>query len=41
MKTMLSSVFNRDVVVSLRPGYLQFVEPGFELDMHCLICDGA
>jgi phenylalanyl-tRNA synthetase alpha chain len=41
MKTMLSSVFKRDVVVRLRPGYFPFVEPGFELDMHCLICDGA
>jgi phenylalanyl-tRNA synthetase alpha chain len=41
MKTLLSSVFKRDVVVRLRPGYFPFVEPGFELDIHCLICDGA
>jgi phenylalanyl-tRNA synthetase alpha chain len=40
MKTMLSGIFHRDVVVRLRPGYFPFVEPGFELDMHCLICDG-
>ncbi len=41
MKTMLSGIFKRDVTVRLRPGYFPFVEPGFELDIHCLICDGA
>ena len=41
MKTLLSSIFKRDVVVRLRPGYFPFVEPGFELDIHCLICDGC
>jgi phenylalanyl-tRNA synthetase alpha chain len=40
MKTLLSSIFRRDVTVRLRPGYFPFVEPGFELDIHCLICDG-
>lgn len=40
MKTMLSAVFRRDVTVRLRPGYFPFVEPGFELDILCLICDG-
>ncbi len=41
MKTLLSSIFKRDVTVRLRPGYFPFVEPGFELDIHCLICDGC
>jgi len=40
MKTLLSSIFKREVTVRLRPGYFPFVEPGFELDIHCLICDG-
>ncbi|TRZ77975.1 phenylalanine--tRNA ligase subunit alpha [bacterium] len=40
MKTMLSGVFERDVKVRLRPGYFPFVEPGFELDINCLICNG-
>ena len=40
MKTLLSSVFKRDVTVRLRPGYFPFVEPGFELDIQCLICGG-
>jgi phenylalanyl-tRNA synthetase alpha chain len=41
MKALLSSIFNRDAMVRLRPGYFPFVEPGFELDIHCLICAGA
>ncbi len=41
MKTLLSGIFHRDVTVRLRPGYFPFVEPGFELDIRCLICDGA
>jgi phenylalanyl-tRNA synthetase alpha chain len=40
MKTLLSAVFHRDVTVRLRPGYFPFVEPGFELDVQCLICTG-
>lgn len=40
MKTLLSGIFKRDVTVRLRPGYFPFVEPGFELDIQCLICGG-
>ena len=40
MKTMLSEVFKKDVKVRLRPGFFPFVEPGFELDINCLICGG-
>ena len=40
MKTMLSEVFQRDVKVRLRPGFFPFVEPGFEIDMGCLVCGG-
>lgn len=40
MKTMLSEVFGQDVNVRLRPGFFPFVEPGFELDIQCLICGG-
>lgn len=40
MKTMLSQVFEREVKVRLRPGFFPFVEPGFELDINCLICGG-
>jgi len=40
MKTMLKAVFHREVKVRLRPGYFPFVEPGFELDINCLLCGG-
>jgi len=41
MKTLLSAIFKREVTVRLRPGYFPFVEPGFELDIQCLICGGT
>jgi phenylalanyl-tRNA synthetase alpha chain len=40
MKTLLNAIFHREVTVRLRPGYFPFVEPGFELDIQCLICGG-
>ncbi|OGY93448.1 MAG: phenylalanine--tRNA ligase subunit alpha [Candidatus Komeilibacteria bacterium RIFOXYC1_FULL_37_11] len=40
MKSFLSEFFNTEVDVRLRPGFFPFVEPGFELDIKCLICDG-
>ncbi len=40
MKVFLSGIFQREVEVRLRPGYFPFVEPGFELDMKCLVCNG-
>jgi phenylalanyl-tRNA synthetase alpha chain len=40
MKVLLREIFKRDVTIRLRPGYFPFVEPGFELDIHCLICGG-
>jgi phenylalanyl-tRNA synthetase alpha chain len=40
MKTLLSAIFHREVTVRLRPGFFPFVEPGFELDIQCLICGG-
>lgn len=41
MRALLTAVFHREVTVRLRPGYFPFVEPGFELDIECLICGGA
>lgn len=40
MKTLLEAVFRREVTVRLRPGFFPFVEPGFELDIQCLLCGG-
>ncbi|MBI4587016.1 MAG: phenylalanine--tRNA ligase subunit alpha [Planctomycetes bacterium] len=39
-KALLSRIFKKEVEVRLRPGYFPFVEPGFELDIRCLICGG-
>ena len=41
MKTLLTAIFHREVTVRLRPGFFPFVEPGFELDIRCLICGGT
>jgi phenylalanyl-tRNA synthetase alpha chain len=41
MRSLLSGVFRREVEVRLRPGYFPFVEPGFELDLRCLLCAGS
>jgi len=40
MKLLLREVFRREAKIRLRPGFFAFVEPGFELDMNCLICGG-
>ncbi len=41
MTTLLTAIFRREVTVRLRPGFFPFVEPGFELDIGCLICGGS
>ncbi|MCL4795778.1 MAG: phenylalanine--tRNA ligase subunit alpha [Bryobacteraceae bacterium] len=40
MKSLLAAIFGREVTVRLRPGFFPFVEPGFELDIQCLLCGG-
>ncbi len=40
MMTLLSGVFGQQVTVRLRPGFFPFVEPGFELDIRCMVCGG-
>ncbi|PIT87656.1 MAG: phenylalanine--tRNA ligase subunit alpha [Candidatus Magasanikbacteria bacterium CG10_big_fil_rev_8_21_14_0_10_40_10] len=40
MKELLRGVLKKEVEIRLRPGYFPFVEPGFELDMKCLVCQG-
>jgi len=41
IKGILAKVFGRDVPVRMRVGYFPFVEPGFEIDMGCLVCGGS
>lgn len=40
LKGLLQAIFHREVTVRLRPGFFPFVEPGFELDIQCLLCGG-
>ena len=41
VKTILQAVFGRDVKIRMRAGFFPFVEPGFEIDMECLVCEGG
>jgi len=41
IKSIFEKVFGRDVSVRMRVGFFPFVEPGFEIDMACLVCEGA
>lgn len=40
VKTVLEKVFGQEVDVRMRAGFFPFVEPGFEIDMKCLVCGG-
>jgi len=37
----VQAFFERDLKMRLRPSYFPFVEPGAEVDMSCVFCDGA
>jgi phenylalanyl-tRNA synthetase alpha chain len=41
IQTILDTVFGRPVQTRMRAGFFPFVEPGFEIDMQCLVCHGA
>ncbi|PKK39330.1 Phenylalanyl-tRNA synthetase alpha chain [Clostridiaceae bacterium JG1575] len=40
IKTVLETVFGIEVDIRMRAGFFPFVEPGFEIDMKCLVCQG-
>jgi len=40
LKTLLQEIFGSDVKMRIRPHYYPFVEPGFDIDIACLICHG-
>jgi len=40
IQTILEKVFGRQVKTRMRAGFFPFVEPGFEIDMECLVCQG-
>ena len=40
IQTILEKVFGRKVNIRMREGFFPFVEPGYEIDMECLVCGG-
>lgn len=40
LETFLKHVFHQEVEIRLRPSFFPFVEPGFEVDMKCGVCEG-
>ena len=41
ISTILDTVFGFPVKTRMRTGFFPFVEPGFEIDMECLVCGGS
>lgn len=41
LEDLLHALFGPDVKTRFRPSYFPFVEPGLEVDVSCLACDGA
>lgn len=41
LTTFMQSFFERELSLRFRPSYFPFVEPGAEVDISCLFCDGA
>ena len=40
MQLFYSKLFGRQLDIRWRPSYFPFVEPGIEVDVHCVLCDG-
>lgn len=40
IQKILSAIFEQEITVRMRPWYFPFVEPGFEIDASCPICNG-
>ena len=40
IQAILEKVFGREIKVRMREGFFPFVEPGYEIDMECLVCGG-
>ena len=40
IETILTKVFGHEIPIRMRSGYFPFVEPGFEIDMQCQVCQG-
>jgi phenylalanyl-tRNA synthetase alpha chain len=40
IKTFFQELFKKEVKIRLRPSFYPFVEPGFDVDISCIICGG-
>lgn len=40
LETFYSAFFGKSAHIRLRPSYFPFVEPGFEIDLQCVFCEG-
>lgn len=40
IQTILEKIFGRKINVRMREGFFPFTEPGYEIDMECLVCGG-
>jgi len=40
IQSFFQKFFEKPVIIRLRPSYFPFVEPGFEIDISCLVCGG-
>ena len=40
IQTILEKVFGRKINTRMREGFFPFTEPGYEIDMECLVCGG-
>ena len=40
INTILEKVFGRKINTRMREGFFPFTEPGYEIDMECLVCGG-
>ena len=40
LDVFLKRIFNKNVKTRLRPGFFPFVEPGAEVDISCIFCEG-
>jgi len=40
MEVFIQKLFDPSVKIKFRPSYFPFVEPGLEVDIHCMVCGG-
>ncbi len=40
LKEMFTGLYQQEVNIRMRPGYFPFVEPGLEVEMSCVFCQG-